>query len=899
MTQELHTVSSLKHTDDSLLRHPEKQQLLGKSKYLIEINTKNQYSTKQLLLLQKFLDLGSDLNSRDISGATPIFDVCRRNNVDLAQILYKCGSDITSINCLGQSVLHVAAQDKSLLEFLKWTIAHKTEKCNINARDHFRHTALHYACMHDNNPAILILAENGADLFVEDRNNLTPLIFSAKQPDSFRTFVDIAIQHRETLQMIPTKSDLYKLLRFAHYHHTLDEVQEVLTASNVGLPCKLTDFNFSYLPQDVPECLEEYTDLSDWLLRHFYNYPDRVGFFKMLFLSYGTKIVSRQLKERVKHFIDDVASTIRHRHPALAFMCRQSGSVGEGTKVFQPNEFDFLSDHELLHCTIEGKAPSPNVKLISTGNNNDVDLSTTQCTKCHQLLRLKKGDVIDRNALFSHFYGAFAEALDDMELWINHPTIYRQSACDITSANRNISCLMVVIYDEIYTWVEATIDIVPSLHFATAPSWCNIPYFLSNQGCHVVGKWASSQPMDKELFQLGFCLSDAEMFHTMPAPLRDAYKLAKIVKDDTFSPSKLPIEHKYYPEMKHHCIRAKEFVTSYILKTITFMIYLSVRNADRKWNFDTYEQHITDVIRWSNAIYKILTFAFQKRRLDSLYISGYNLIGDAKYFQYQDTAIEYAQYLEKILAKAVITDPLVDYSIEACLQFIGVHTDGMTSMLLDGPLSFPNFLISHCHPPPLNEPSDIYTPRSNSIRKKSRFQRMKQFFGSLPSKVLKSKKSLTVESTNGIEMEPAFQIEQHVLLDEFEADTSQVATFYFQCSKSDPVTPLLQDKNCVCANDHAEDFSTYHRGENGNIQSKGLLPCVQDTELNVDQVDTQWKEELEVLNKKQDEDKWVKKSIPDFDPGTSVLLPDEKQNVTATNAADFECTPLTCWCKFP
>ena len=60
------------------------------------------------------------------------------------------------------------------------------------------------------------------------------------------------------------------------------------------------------------------------------------------------------------------------------------------------------------------------------------------------------------------------------------------------------------------------------------------------------------------------------MFRRMPAALRDAYKLAKIVRDDTFCPS-----------IKNTGLTAKCFVTSYILKTVTLMMYMFIMQVSK------------------------------------------------------------------------------------------------------------------------------------------------------------------------------------------------------------------------------------------------------------------------------------------------------------------------------
>ena len=245
---------------------------------------------------------------------------------------------------------------------------------------------------------------------------------------------------------------------------------------------------------------------------------------------------------------------------------------------------------------------------------------------------MKEGDILNRNILLSHFYGAWAEALDNLELWMKHSSIYRQSSNDILPNNCHISCLEVAIHNKSYPWLDATIDIVSSFQISNPPEYCRIPQVLSQRGCTIAGKWAPSQPTDQEIFQVGLCLSDAEFFQIMPQVLKDGYKLAKIVKDNAFCPA-----------INNTGMRAQHFITSYILKTITFMIFLHGRALAFRGSTSKCldKAYILEVTSWARAIYRVLNCALQLRFLESTYIPGCNLLGESKYGQYQDDTIQY------------------------------------------------------------------------------------------------------------------------------------------------------------------------------------------------------------------------------------------------------------------
>ena len=448
----------------------------------------------------------------------------------------------------------------------------------------------------------------------------------------------------------------------------MEEVKDILKSSNIRLPCPLTDFTFSDQPQEVHACTDAYLHLADWVKEHFTGHADRVNFFTTVFKKYGCNIVPPVIQHKMKQFMGDIFQGIKQKHPALVFTCLQSGSVGEGTKVFHADEFDFMSDYEMaFRFKLARKKSLQNVDLICTYTMPAGQLDTkTECQACKELLQLQEGKVLDRNMLLSHYYGACAEALDEPLLWRNNPSIYRLSASDITAANSSISCLIVAIHDSTYPWLEATIDIVPVFPIKTPTFWCKIPDFLEYRNCRAVAKWASDQPMAGELFQLGFSMCDAEMFRIMPTKLCDAYKLAKIAKDD-----------KFCPAIKNTGMRAKEFITSYILKTITIMLYIEIRKLsddDRALMQSTNDengitpQHVYEIMCWSSAIYRILTVAFENGSLESVYLPGYNLFHIyEKYFQYNRIATEYARCLADIIEPPGKIPLVIQSCTEKCI----------------------------------------------------------------------------------------------------------------------------------------------------------------------------------------------------------------------------------------
>ena len=136
--------------------------------------------------------------------------------------------------------------------------------------------------------------------------------------------------------------------------------------------------------------------------------------------------------------------------------------------------------------------------------------------------------------------------------------------------------------------------------------------------------------------------------------LRDAYKLAKIVRDNSFCPS-LKNDHQ---------MRASQLIDSYSLKTCTFNIFHHIREGkeipiklpqarlrslqDKLEKSDS-DDNIEEVMYWAGDIYHMLGVVMKEKKLESIYIPGYNLLGDDKFGQFQQVALSYIKGLREFI----------------------------------------------------------------------------------------------------------------------------------------------------------------------------------------------------------------------------------------------------------
>jgi ankyrin repeat protein len=255
-------------------------------------------------MLQHMIAKHANVNSRNNSHASPVFSLCRQNNIKLANILYNAQADLSAINCLGRSLLHDAVQTSTTTTTtLEWILQ---QGVGINSVDNFGLTPFHLACLADNILAVQFFMRHDVNIHAVDRNKIKPLAFATKHTETFRAVVHEYKQqaHRQGIILVQCKEDMHTILRFAHYHHNLQEICSVLTEANIPLPCALNKFNFNHLPQDVPEQDLEHPDLLGWAKDHHSQYPNRNKFFRVLFIKHANNIVPKYIQTLMQQFID-------------------------------------------------------------------------------------------------------------------------------------------------------------------------------------------------------------------------------------------------------------------------------------------------------------------------------------------------------------------------------------------------------------------------------------------------------------------------------------------------------------------------------------------------------------------------------------------------------------------
>ena len=127
-----------------------------------------------------FIDSGEcAVNADDYFGNTPLHHAAKRGRLDVLELLLLHGADAASINNLGQTPLHNAAQSLSGEECAVVLGKLLYHGAAVNDVDHDEMTPLHHAVSNLNFSGADLLVKKGADINREDRWGRTPLFLAA------------------------------------------------------------------------------------------------------------------------------------------------------------------------------------------------------------------------------------------------------------------------------------------------------------------------------------------------------------------------------------------------------------------------------------------------------------------------------------------------------------------------------------------------------------------------------------------------------------------------------------------------------------------------------------------------------------------------------------------------
>ena len=167
--------------DFNVLNNAEESGIIS-SFYNVKLNGKNNYKVMELLL-EKSMELGIDVNAKDMHGNTPFFRSVRYGLLEAVQLFVKYASNIMEINernKAGQTVLNIAYYHPKPRDIFKVLVETALDtKLDLNAKDIYGNTVLHLACSDGNMEVVSFLLDNidkGINVNALNDRGCTPFI---------------------------------------------------------------------------------------------------------------------------------------------------------------------------------------------------------------------------------------------------------------------------------------------------------------------------------------------------------------------------------------------------------------------------------------------------------------------------------------------------------------------------------------------------------------------------------------------------------------------------------------------------------------------------------------------------------------------------------------------------
>ena len=328
--------------------------------------------------------------------------------------------------------------------------------------------------------------------------------------------------------------------------------------------------------------------------------------------------------------------------PEVKFKPVLGGSMSEGTRVIEASEGDYVLELEQF-----------SLDMFQSPETFTYDRCFVQlkCQHAHQISQdlssVLSDGFLSRRKVFVKAYSNVSQALSSLELWREFSMLFRLSCMDVRPDDQSIRNLELIYHDENFLWLPLDVDLAPAINCPTwYPPWCRKDplhqTLLQKHGCRIVAKFIPAAYKDATLFRIGFGKSETELMWTMPAVLKECYKLAKIMKGKV-----CPLVSSWFEE-------PDVYITSYHMKTAVFGMYHDYLSKKLNIDVDTAapgtQQGMENVAKCTAELFNRLEKAYREQVLEHFWIPGQNLLQEKEmYGKYGNCAANYAGLISWIL----------------------------------------------------------------------------------------------------------------------------------------------------------------------------------------------------------------------------------------------------------
>ncbi|CAC5359674.1 unnamed protein product [Mytilus coruscus] len=508
----------------------------------------------KIAILKYLIKRGADVNIRDIFGRTALFFA---RKLGVVKLLVESGADLNLTDQCRRTLIVATfpACDPRICQYLI------NKGCRVNKSDKFGSTALHYAAWENRIREVDVLIRNGADVYKRDRSGRTP-----HDTALFWKCWDTS----ELLEKSMTKGSFER-------PYSTDALGYNSSWINLNWSIGYTEYqSISNLREhfDLPKDIEKYYS-------HVLNFPG-VGLPEAV-------DEARWIESLVLSITRHIANQVGYLDKRFKCSLFRSGSTYEGTKVDDPDEFDFLLilDKFSQICTPDQTRQGNhfnkgfyNVRQIK----NDVIKQDFQYYFDHEKF-------LNCKILRDDFFVLVKSVLTNPSTWI-----YDEVFVDGFSIHNRLNTptinFKLFIVGENYKGIHASIDIVPAIRVL---NWRPIGANLTAN--NIVSErvlqedflmLCQHQEDDEEEFEeadtdIFFRISCAplelQLMRSFPKWIRQSYSLAKIMKSNFVCP-KIKYERKQMIEIadtfdgnnpsRNDTFIASDEISSYMLKNCLF-----------------------------------------------------------------------------------------------------------------------------------------------------------------------------------------------------------------------------------------------------------------------------------------------------------------------------------------
>ena len=531
-------------------------------------------------ICQTFLQNGASIHIPDVTGRLPLHSAIEFGQMDVVDLLLSQEDSKDTLDVgdkTGMVPLHIAA-NKNQYEIM---ILLLKRGANINAIDIHKASPLHFACFAGCSEAVETLLLHGADISGKDVQGYSAMDFAelrhfCKCAHMIKNHCNVLVKEQKDQSVDYVTADSICEVKMTLEHHT---------ASPHGLWKFSTCLSHHHVNEINQRIIRKHFDMDkkDFIIEE-QLFPDMpvqslsIPFEDVLSCLYsipGVGLVTPDMPEvneissAIIVFLEKVFANIANIDPHFRGTLIPSGSFTEGTKVGDPDEFDFMV--KLDYFSELNITHSDRYIMISEDQNTIQDI--------RKFVRFDKDSpYLDGLRIVEEFQTLFQIALG---MTIQHLHQHLQvssyrigiSTFLLQKAPKKIhSCPLQCIWNgPLYKGLCIDIDIVPVMKFRGLPVTVRKSRYLCEQSSSCMAYYVLPHYLLSA--RLSFSLAEQYIFSKSPEPLHRAFVYAKMLRHKCLIPKFECAIVKRFKQNEVWSRDPTQTISTYMLKTILFYMW--------------------------------------------------------------------------------------------------------------------------------------------------------------------------------------------------------------------------------------------------------------------------------------------------------------------------------------